>query len=291
MKRIIFGITITMLIFLITIFVLSLKKNVSATECFYTLPRIMTYNYHKDKEMSFEIFINNQHSLIEFPEKNKYYIEDEKNSFPLTNVRIEKKLDYINKEEVFYKYIVIANLLSFLEENIILKNCKIRIENESYTFLGTLGYLAIYKENYIPLEFYDLYGYYTYIENELHLIGITIQLSTCYKKLHTAHIGPAYVQNSKIEKDHLYESEIPSSKLRHSFVEEETEQNDFSLTARQGYYFLPISYPEISLITYGCILFDIDDKTYYIEDFTYLANEISIQDYKKLSQEGTIVYA
>lgn len=291
MKKLIFGITAAMLILLIAILTISFQKNITTKDCYLTIPRIMTYHYQKDKEMNFEIFVNNEHSLIEFTEKNSYYLEENNNSYPLSDVRIKKELDYENKEEIFYKYTITSSLFSFSENDIILKECKIRIENDSFTFIGSLGYLAIYKESYLPLEFYDLYGNYAYMNNELHLIGITVQLSSTYKNLNRAHIGPAYVKNEFVLKDSLLESEVPNSKLEHRIVEEEKPQHKISLTARQNYYFLPISYPKLFLITSGCILFEIDDQIFYLEDFTYLANPISIKDYPTIRLEGTVQYA
>ncbi|MDE7385285.1 MAG: hypothetical protein K2M84_05960 [Anaeroplasmataceae bacterium] len=143
----------------------------------------------------------------------------------------------------------------------------------------------------MPLDFNDLYGNYAYINGELHMVGFTIQFNEMYKELYNVTIGPAYVDFTKIEQDQLYDSERLEASLKHSLIAEKKNQDHFKLKAKQNYYYMPVSYPNLALFTAGCILIELDGKTYYIEDFTYLANDISIFDYKNSKREGKIVYA
>ncbi|MDE6408136.1 MAG: hypothetical protein K2K48_00350 [Anaeroplasmataceae bacterium] len=291
MKKIIFGLTLTALILLGTIFILSKNKVPVNEDLYYTIPRILTYHYEENKKMCFEIFGNNENTLIEFVEENSYYLVDEKSSYQLNHVEVTKEKDYSSKEATFYKYTISCGLLNISDENIIFEDCSLKIKNESFTLECFIGYLAIYKGEYQELDFQDLYGNYAYIQNELYMVGITIQLAQAYKELMNVSIGPAYVDLMQIEQDQLYDSERLEGSLKHSVISEKKPQDGYKLKAKQNYYFLPISYPNLALFTKGCILLELDGKIYYIEDFTYLANDISISNYNHSKREGKVIYA
>lgn len=291
MKKLIFGVTLSMLTLLVTIYIVSKTKTVTEEDKYYTIPRILTYHYEDNKRMSFEIFINNDNSLVEFPEKNSYFLIYNNSSYQLSDVEITKEKNNVSKEEVFYKYTITSNLLSFSKEDIIFNSCVLRIKNDTFTLECPIGYVAIYRKEYPELDFTDLYGNYAYIEGELHLVGITIQLENSYHALKKVLIGPAYVSLQHIEKDILHDSECLEGSLKHTVMAEKMVEEDFLLNAKQNYYFLPVSYSNLALFTSGCILLDIDGKTYYIEDFTYLANDISLSDYNQTKKEGKIIYA
>lgn len=291
MKKFVLGITISACIALITIFVLSKNKNVENEDIYYTIPRNLSYHYEKNKKMSFDIFMNNESSLIEFPEENSYFLVEEQNSYQLNGVEVRKEKDYISSENVFYKYTITCDLLHLLEEDMIFKDCYLQIQNDTFTLEVYIGYVEIFNEEYSPLVFTDLYGNYAYVQGELHLIGITIQLDSSYKRLKQVIIGNAFVPLSYIEQDQLYDSERLESSLKHSVIMDKKSQEEYSLNSKQNYYFMPISYPKLALITSGCVVLEIDGEKYYIEDFTYLANDISIASYPHIKREGKIVYA
>ena len=291
MKKLVLGITLSALALLIAIVIISQTKNVSDMDIFYTIPRILTYRYEPEKRMSFEIFINNENNLIEFPEENTYYLIDRKSSYQLREVEVSKEKNSISKEEIFYKYTVTCTILNFSEEDMIFPECFLKIKNDAFTLESLIGYVAIYKKNYAPLDFKDLYGNYAYIEGELHFIGLTIQLGEDYTTLSKVQIGSAFVNLDKIEADILYDSERLEGSLKHSILNENPQKGSFKLKAKQNYYFWPVSYPNLALFTSGCILVEVDDKICYIEDFTYLANDISIANYNHIRKEGKVTYA
>lgn len=291
MKKIIFGLTLLILVSFLAILIVSKNKHIEKEETYYTIPRILTYHYEENKKMSFEIFLNDKNSSIEYPQNNEYFLKDKKNTYPLQEVAVNKEKDFIMKDEGFYKYTITCNLLNIQKGDIILENCSLEIKNTTFILEVYIGYLAVYKETYFPLDFTDLYGNYAYINNELHLIGMTLQLNPTYKTIQWAKIGNAFVSLDHLEKDQLYDSERQESSLKHTLISEQIEEKRCPLNAKYNYYFLPISYPKLALITQGCLLLKIDDKIYYIEDFTYLANLISIQSYSNTKEEGKITYA
>lgn len=291
MKKFIFFLTSVMLTLLITILIMSKSKNVVEEEIIYSIPRITTYHYEPEKRMSFEVYINSEYSLIEYTEKNTYLLCTSYATFPLMNVSVSKALDFIDKEESFYKYSIEADLFSMQEEDIILEDCYLKIKNESFVIEAPVGYLAIYRNSYMPLDFTDLYGNYTYLNDELHLVGITIQLSKKYNSLKQVKIGSITANKRYIEQDMLYDSERFLSEVQQPIFEQDFTLDAYPLRAKEGYYYIPFSYKSLALITKACVLLQIDDEVYYIEDFLYLANEIHISDYQKTRVKGTIRYA
>lgn len=123
MKKFILFLSSAMLTLLIVILIISKSKTVVEEEIIYTIPRITTYHYEPEKRMSFEIYMNSEHSLIEFPEKNTYQLCTSHVTFPLMNVSISKALDFIDKEESFYRYSIEADLFSMQDEDTILEDC------------------------------------------------------------------------------------------------------------------------------------------------------------------------
>ncbi len=199
MKKLILGITLSSLILLSTIFILSKNKKTVNENIYYTIPRILTYHYEENKKMCFEVFGNNENTLIEFVEENSYYLIDDKSSYQLQDVLVTKEKDYTTKEETFFKYIISCNLLHISNEDMIFNDCSLKVVNDTFTLECYIGDIAIYHGDYHPLEFNDLYGNYAYIHGELHMVGFTIQLDEMYKKLSNISIGPAYVDLTQIE--------------------------------------------------------------------------------------------
>ncbi len=291
MKKLILGIASLMLGLLIAILIISKTKHVTYEIKCYAIPRIQTYSYDEDKRMTFEVFINDTTHLIEYPEKNQYYLKDTQGQYQLNHVNVIKEEDSVLQEEIYYKYSISCDILGIQETNMILTNCFLIIESESFNITIPIGDLEIYKESYEPLEYSDLYGNYAYVNGELHCIGIIIQLNPMYKSIQKVQIGSAFSILEYIEEDILYDSERLESSLKHPVITEWIPSNPHVLTAKQNYYFIPISYETLHLITTACILFQIDGKTYYIEDFTYLASPIHLSQYPNCRQEGTIKYA
>ncbi|MCM1130568.1 MAG: hypothetical protein NC087_07495 [Anaeroplasma bactoclasticum] len=291
MKKLVFGITSLMFILLVTIWVLSKGKTVTEKDQYFTIPRILTYHYDEDKRMSFEIFINNENSLIEFPLENSYFLVNNNSSYQLKDIEVSKKKNTISKEDIFYKYTITSSLLNVSKDDMVFDSCSLRIKNDAFTLECLIGYVGIYRKDYPKLDFTDLYGNYAYMDGELHLVGITIQLNADYKSLENVQIGSAFVPLRYIEEDVLYDSERTKGSLKHSVIATKEVEKIFLLEAKQNYYFLPISYSNLQLFTSGCILITIDGETHYIEDFTYLANDIYISDYNQTKKEGKIEYA
>lgn len=291
MKKIFLGLSILFLSILLTILILSKNKHISYEEYLYSIPRIDTYHSTKEERMTFEVFINSKNHLISFVDKNQYYIVHNSNLYLLNHVTVKSEEDSPFQNDIYYKYTIECDLLGKSEENIILKNYELLIENEIGDYCFPMGELIIYNQEYVPLEFHDLYGNYAYINDELHLIGITIELDPIYTVLEQVSLGSVFGVLEKIEEDTLRDSECLAASLNHQVIASETKENNYFLTAKENYYYIPISYPELYLITGGSFIFQMDEISYSLEKFTYLANEIHLNQYQTSKQEGKIQYA
>ncbi len=161
------------------------------------------------------------------------------------------------------------------------------MKNEHFTLTCFLGDIYIYRKDYIPLDFSDLYGNYTYYEKELHFIGFTIALNKDYKNLEDIRIGKAYSFLNFIEMDTLYDSERIVERLPYPLVSSKPTLPSFPLNAKENYYYIPIAYEKLYLIQEASIVLQIDGKMYYIPDFLFLANDISLKDYPITNRQGT----
>lgn len=291
MKKIIFGLLALILGILVTIIIISKNKHISLEEIFYSIPCIDTYDSTKNQRMHFEVFTNSKNHLISYVDKNQYFLVDGENQYLLNHVEVSYEEDSTFQNELFYKYMIESDLLEKTDGTMTFKDYKLLIENEKSSVTFQMGDLEIYNQSYSPLEFNDLYGNYAYINNELHLIGITIQLNPTYKVLKKVSLGSAFGSLEAIEQDTLHDSECLESSLKHSVISQNREEKKYYLTAKENYYFIPIAYPELRLITEGILFFQLDDEMYSLEKFTYLANEIHLNQYQMSMKEGKVEYA
>ncbi len=291
MKKIIGVLCFSLFTLFLTILIMAKTKNVTETVKYYTIPRMYAYHYTEDKKMKFEIFVNDENSLIAYGNENSYSIKDKLKTFTLTDVEIQKQLDFQSKEEVIYKYSITSNLLSLSDEDLYLKDCKLEIKNQSFHLSLELGDISVYRKHYDSLQFTDVYGNYAYIEEELHLIGITLQLPKTYHILYEIKIGQANCLFDHIEKDMLYDSQRNVIDLGYDPIGMPVDHTSYVLDAKYGYYYFPITYEGLKLITELALVLYIDGNIYYIDDFLYLANEISLKEYSNTKVEGVVVYA
>ena len=141
------------------IIVLTLKKNVTELVNVYSIPKSYCYKYKDDRKMSFEIYVNDDNSMISIPEENTYKLVAGSSYFNLNNVNVEIEYNTIYDNEEYYKYTITADILNFKTVNI--KDLYLEITNKSYTILVKLGSLKINTNDYQELIFTELYGNYS----------------------------------------------------------------------------------------------------------------------------------
>ncbi len=290
MKKIFLSISILSLALLTIIIIISKSKNIVVEDKYYSIPKIMTYN-KDDTNMYFDIYINNKNNIIEYINQNTYYLKNNNDSYKLNVISIDKIISSYYNEEQYYKYTLNCDILNIFGNDIFLDKCYINIQNDKFNLTCFVGTIKIYNDVIEKLEFSDLYGNYSYVNNELHFVGFTIKLDNKYKQLNNIEIGNCYGLLNYIEKDVLYDSQRNIEDLSYSPVNDKNNLSSYKLTAKQNYYYIPVSYSNLYLFNEGTIILIIDNKKYYLEHFIFLANDILINDYNNILSKGEIVNA
>lgn len=291
MKKVILLLSLFMLGILLAIIIFSINRTSIETVKYYSVRRSYSYQYQENKKMCLELYSNQQDSSIEFPDKNSYSLKHNSSTYLLQNIEIKSGHTMQYEKNQIHKIFLYADLIKPTLDHFILNDFSLLVQNETFTLELPIGFLAIYQEHIPKLQFQELFGHYSYIEDELHLVGITILLPNVRKSLQDLRIGAGEGALEFIEEDTLYDSELPYSTLKHKIVKDTLKQESHMLSAKKGYYFIPISYETLILISQGAILLILDNQIYCIEEFCFLANDILLSDYVALKQEGKIIYA
>lgn len=289
MKKILLCLSGFVIIGFIVIIVLSVRKNVNEKVVVYTIPTSYCYKYKEDRKMSFEIYINDDNSIISLPEENTYNLVAGSSYFLLNNVTVDINYNTDYENESYYKYTINCDILNY--KNLIIKYSYLEIINRSFTLLVKLGSLRIVTNEYEELSFSELYGNYTYINNELYLIGITITLNSQYNKIYSLSVGEGFGNLDYIEKDTYKDAEIDFSNLNHKIIDSKKIYDGVSLEGEYNTYFIPISYLSYCLITNSPVFINIDHKSYYIDNYQFLITNMGFDSYESILNKGEVKYA
>lgn len=290
MKRIVFILLMVGASMLSVILFLSFKKDIKEEIVVYTIPREYSYWFQENRKMRFYFYVNQKDTILDMTDQNDYQLVNEQMEYLLHNVAIHKEENSEIEGTLFYEYCLECDMpLDFKKRT--LKEVHLVIRNNLYLCDFLLGNITVYDDASLELKFSDLYGHYAYIENELFLVGLTICLDEEYHFLNEMKIGNAYANKKMIEADCIKDSELKASDLKHRVLAEPQEEYAYSLDADSNYYFIPISYPELYLITSAAVCFRIDGTDYMIDQFPYLANNIYLKQYSTSKVKGEIVYA
>ncbi len=289
MKKILLCLSGFIIICFIVIIVLSVRKNVNEKVVVYTIPTSYCYKYKEDRKMSFEIYINDDNSIISLPEENTYNLVAGSSYFLLNNVTVDINYNTDYENESYYKYTINCDILNY--KNLIIKDSYLEIINRSFTLLVKLGSLRIVTNEYEELSFSELYGNYTYINNELYLIGITITLNSQYNKIYSLSVGEGFGNLDYIEKDTYKDAEIDFSNLNHKIIDSKKIYDGVSLEGEYNTYFIPISYLSYYLITNSPVFINIDHKSYYIDNYQFLITNMGFDSYESILNKGEVKYA
>lgn len=289
MKKILLCLSGFVIIGFIVIIVLSVRKNVNEKVVVYTIPTSYCYKYKEDRKMSFEIYINDDNSIISLPEENTYNLVAGSSYFLLNNVTVDINYNTDYENESYYKYTINCDILNY--KNLIIKDSYLEIINRSFTLLVKLGSLRIVTNEYEELSFSELYGNYTYINNELYLIGITITLNSQYNKIYSLSVGEGFGNLDYIEKDTYKDAEIDFSNLNHKIIDSKKIYDGVSLEGEYNTYFIPISYLSYCLITNSPVFINIDHKSYYIDNYQFLITNMGFDSYESILNKGEVKYA
>ncbi len=290
MKKIVLILLMVGVALLGVILLLSLKKKVMEEITIYTIPREYSYWYQENRKMRFYLYVNQRDAILDMTDQNDYQLVTEQMEYLLQNVSVYKEENSEVEGTLFYEYCIECDLPYDFKKKA-LKDVYLIIHNDHYSCNCLIGNITVYDDVALELKFSDLYGHYAYIEDELFLVGLTICLNEEYHFLNEVRIGNAYADKRLIETDYIKDSELKATDLKHTIIAEPEEECAYSLDAVSNYYFIPISYPVLYLITDAAVCFRIDGTDYMIDQFIYLANTIYLKQYATSRIRGELIYA
>lgn len=262
------------------IIILSLLR--SSDELLYTIPQIKSFTNNNEK-IKLEIYSNKPKSSIKYVENNLYNLILDDQEVILNDVEIEQI-----ECNGYYLYIIKALNFNKDNETLISKKCILEIINQKGKYTFNIGSLSILStEGYELIGVDDFYASYSYIDGNLFLVGVNIELSNSFKALNEMKIGSFTSSiNSLIQHNKKYPNEmnIISSIPSYNAI---SRINNENVAISSNIMFIPISYTyKLYMLKEGYITFKIDDKAYYLDTFSFIANELDMNQYKTLLKEG-----
>lgn len=247
----------------------------TSEEFYYYLPQAKSYVYKEDRKMNFEIYSNSDDSIIRYVENNEYRIKSNDETYILTNVSVD-----MVKQENIYLYIIEADVLNLPYELFEFIDAQLEISNSKFILKFKIDFLSILNPNTIELiSINDLFGSYSYVNGSLELVGLNIKFGDNYRKLDRISVGNYTVSNLTFVLDYMLDNEINilDSIPNYNIINNE---NNGSLIISDSSFFIPLNYPKLLNITEGYILFEIDEKLYYFDTFSFIVNDLLYFDYK-----------
>lgn len=285
MKKMMFVLVILLFLLTLTVFLQSLFREDTSKELYYTLAK--NYSFHPlcDETMSIEIYSTSDHSWIGFSSKNQYRLKDERLEVVLTDVEVlkEKAPDHQTRYEFVFSLVDLGQDVE-MEEGVF------QITNEKFQLELPIGSVAIYQKDFPKLNFSSLYGNYAKVEEEFHLVGLTIGLDQ-YRQIEELRFGCGFGNLAQIRKDAFYPSEMSQVPMDLSPWEKAASSLPFVLSKGNHEYYIPLFYSQKCLTTDATILLKMDGKTYLLEHFFFVIPAFSLKDYPQMRRMGTIRYA
>lgn len=282
-------------IFLLTLFILlcgsliySHYKDFDVNLSFYTIPKNYSIYKSTDKKILIDVYSNQVNSLISFKDNNRYQIIYNDHTIEIDEINIDCRKE-ISKDTTIYVYTYEINVNDFIGD-VFNKQLIFKITNEEYSVKLNAGQISIYDKEYKVLDFKDLYGNYSYVDGELHMVGITIALPGKYEKLTNVYGGVCHGRIDSIIRDTLYPNEINLNDLENSKIIDKVISTSYELSNKDKYYFIPIVYDKLLLTLNPCFIFVIDNEEYLLDNFYYLYNDINLDKYDVSKKAGEINY-
>ena len=290
MKKIISIFLILLFLLLSVSLVYSYYKDIDENLTFYSIPKNYSIYKTNDKTISIDIYSNHSNSMISFTNNNRYQLIYNEHIVEVDDLSVSTRKEYLNKKESIYVYTYKIDISNFIGD--VYKNTLFfKISNSKYTLNINAGEISIYNDEYKILNFKDLYGNYSYYNDELHLVGITIALSGEYNNLYSVSGGICNGNINYIIRDTLYPNEININDLDNMNLYETNYKGDYELSNKDRYYFIPICYEKLLLTLNPCFIFNIDDEEYINDNFYYLYNDIHLENYQYSKKAGELRYA
>lgn len=287
MKKIFLILLLLVTSMLSIIFIYSHFRRIEKEIKIFSILKEYAYLYEDNRRFSFSIYLNQEDYFIEYIEQNSYELKNENIVFTLNNVEVTKEFNCKENEEKFFQYRISADLLNPGDEELFIKDARLEIKNTQFSLQCLVGNMTVYPKNLPLLDVLDLYGNYTYLDDELQLIGIVTAMQYT-GILNRVSIGSVEACLEYAEQDVLYDGERDYATLKHPPIMSKVQPHSIPLKAKSHYYFIPFSYEELKLITLAAICFVINGEKFILDTFSYYASPIYLINYPHLRQEGVI---
>lgn len=289
MERIIKIIVFSFLfIFLIAVTVIMIvaSNNKYVTDNFYVVMENRSYIYEEGRKFSVTIYSDMDSSLITYQNENEYYLLLDDYESKLNNVSVNK---YEGVKDKLYKF---EFDLPKPNDELSSENAKLRISNSKYKVEFDIGtFCVINKANYELLSVDRLYGSFDNISGEKRLVGINIKFNQKFDYLTSFKLGKyGYGYLSKTMYNQSFDYNINITNYINNYSINKIEE-DYTLGLAYNDLFIPITYKKNYILKDSYITLTLDGKDYYIDNFSYLVNELSPSDYPKTTSKGEITYA
>lgn len=237
----------------------------------YSIPSYNEYLYNDTS--SYEIiYYTNQ--LLD--DNKEYYLVYDNKKLIITSYKENISSIYYNNETLYAVSIIFS-----LADPISFNNCNLEISSLRYNILLELGNLNIIEEKRDYLSYDYLTPHYSYINNNLYLVGLTISLEEDIT-LNNSIVN----SNSFIQIQNIYIIKELEEEIIHNYKFNIFDRSKGSITLyNKDKYYLPIGY--IKEGVNGRINLKLNDKVIYLPRLDL--SIMNLNDYPSFIRSGKIV--
>ncbi len=267
---------------IITIIICSNNKKIDIG--FHTILESKAYTYEEGRRMTFNVYSDTYSTLLKDTKNNKYILKLNTLTYELENVSVER---YKSED---YTLIKISADLPYTSKTISSDSAKLLIITAKYQLSLRLGCLSIFNHDEHELLGVDsYYGTYSIVDGQKVLVGINIKFSKKYLKMRDlkigefayGNLGQAFISNNMPHEINISDY-LPTYNI---YRVERSADVDVS----NDTYFIPLNYTTIGTIRESYLTIILDDKKYYLDDFSFMTNELSYKDYKDKMKDGEFI--
>lgn len=267
------------------LYILSGNKNIK--DEFYTILESKGYVIDEDREISFDIYSKRENTLIENPLNNEYVLELDNMKIKLLDIHI----DTLKIKDDLYLIKLYASMPKFNEIEYKSHKQTLVITNLKYTLSLEYGEISFLNpKDYKLLSLDTLYGSYIHYNEGLLLAGINLKFHFDYEYLINFSIGVGYGILSKSRSDLLLDNLIDIPSMGYSYKPNKIEEN-YLLSLKSNTYFIPVGYKNIGIVRSSYITLELDLEKYYFDSFSFMTNNLDLDEYRGYERMGEIFYA
>lgn len=258
------------------------SNNKKIDEAYHTILESKSYVYEENRKMVFNVYSDTAESLIEDTNTSTYTLNLGNLIYELDNIVVRK---YQIPESTLFKIETdipnVPGVVSSDKAKLIINTAKniITLNVGSISILNPMEYKLLGVDR--------LYASYSIVDGYKELVGINIKFKNDYDNISDFKIGEyafgnfKQMLNSNFDNDINIQTIIPNYNIYR--IERVAKTN-----VKKDAYFIPINYLSLMIIREGYITLKINDINYYIDNFNFMANDLSYTDYKDIMKDGEI---